>query len=149
MRKLVIGCGNLLLRDEGIGVHCVELLKRGSLPTDVEVLDGGTAGFDLIGFIQEVDKAVIIDAVKANGAPGEIYRFSPRDFHTDTPPETSLHDVTLKDLFRILDGLGVSVDITIIGIEPKSIEAGMELSPELEERVPYIVELALKEVEAG
>lgn len=145
--KLIIGCGNILLRDEGIGVHCVEFLKQGSLPPGVEVLDGGTAGFDLIGFIQEAEKAVIIDAIKVSGNPGAIYRFSAEDFDTDSAPETSLHDVTLKDLFRILGKLGICLEISIIGVEPKSIEAGMELSPELAEMIPTIGEVALKEVD--
>jgi len=145
--RLIIGCGNLLLRDEGIGVHCIEFLKRKSLPEGVELLDGGTAGIDLIGFIQKAEKVVIIDAVKTGGNPGEIYSFSSQDFETEVSPITSLHDITLKDIFRILQKLGSFPEIRIIGIEPKNIECGTDLSPELKNLLPKISELALKEIE--
>jgi hydrogenase maturation protease len=145
--RLIIGCGNLLLKDEGIGVHCIEFLKQKNLPEGVELLDGGTAGIDLIGFIQQAEKVVIVDAVRAGGNPGEIYCFSPQDFETEASPITSLHDITLKDIFRIIQKLGPLPKIRIIGIEPKSIDCGTELSPELKKMLPKLSELALKEIE--
>lgn len=143
--KLILGCGNLLLQDEGIGVHLIEYLKQKELPKDVELLDGGTAGFDLIDFIQQAEKVVIIDAVKAGGEPGSIYCFNPDDFETEVPPRTSLHGITLKDVFGILQELGPLPKIKIIGIEPKNIDYGTELSPELKEILPKISELVLRE----
>ncbi|MCM8800877.1 MAG: HyaD/HybD family hydrogenase maturation endopeptidase [Candidatus Omnitrophica bacterium] len=146
--RLIIGCGNLLLKDEGVGVHLIEYLKDKELPEDVELIDGGTAGFDLIDFILGKEKVVIIDSVKAGGNPGDIYCFSPSDFETDNPPKTSLHDITLKDIFSIVQRQDNLVEIKIIGIEPKDISYGTELSPELKNLLPKIAEIVLKEVNA-
>jgi len=147
--KLIIGCGNLLLQDEGVGVHLIEYLKEKQLPKDVELLDGGTAGFDLIDFIQQAEKVVIVDAIKVGGKPGEIYCFCPEDFETENSPKTSLHDITLKDVFQIIKKLGPLPKIRIIGIEPKSIDCGTELSPELRKMLPKVSELVLREIENG
>ena len=147
--KLIIGCGNLLLQDEGVGVHLIEYLKEKQLPKDVELLDGGTAGFDLIDFIQQAEKVVIVDAVKVGGKPGEIYCFCLGDFETENSPKTSLHDITLKDVFQIIKKLGPLPKIRIIGIEPKSIDCGTELSPELRKMLPKVSELVLREIENG
>lgn len=145
--KLVIGCGNLLLKDEGVGVHFIQYLQDKGLPKDVELLDGGTAAFDLIDFIQKAEKVIIVDAVKAGGKPGEVYIFSPQDFQTDTFPQTSLHDITLRDVFQTLKLMEASPGIRIIGIEPKEIGVGTELSPELKEKLPELCELVFKELE--
>ena len=146
--KLIIGCGNLLLKDEGFGVHLIEYLKQKNLPPDIELLDGGTAGFDLIDFIRQPDKVVIVDAVKAEGKPGQIYSFSPQDFETENPPRTSLHDITLKDVFQMAGQLGPLPEITVIGIEPAIIDPGTELSPNLKKMLPKVAKLVLTEIES-
>ncbi len=145
--KLIIGCGNLLLKDEGFGVHLIEYLKQKNLPADIELLDGGTAGFDLIDFIRQPDKVVIVDAVKAEGEPGQIYSFSPQDFETENAPRTSFHDITLKDVFQMAGQLGPLSKITIIGIEPAIIDPGTELSPNLKKMLPRVAQLVLTEIE--
>ncbi len=146
-KKLILGCGNLLLQDEGIGVHLIEYLKKKPLPPDVELLDGGTAAFDLVDFIMQADRVVIVDAVKAGGTPGEIYRFGPDDFRTDSAPKTSLHGISLNDIFQVIRQLDALPKITIIGIEPESIDFGTELSDRLKQLLPRISELVLKEIE--
>jgi len=145
--KLILGCGNLLLQDEGVGVHLIEYLKDKELPADVELLDGGTAGFSLVDFITQASKVVIVDAVKAGGRPGDIYCFGLEDFETEDSPKTSLHDITLKDVFAMAKKLGPLPKIRIIGIEPKSIDYGTELSAEISRLLPKIAELALKEMQ--
>ncbi|MCK9594558.1 MAG: HyaD/HybD family hydrogenase maturation endopeptidase [Candidatus Omnitrophica bacterium] len=144
--KRVIGCGNLLMQDEGIGVHLIEYLKGKTIPQGVELVDGGCSGFDLLGFIQESREVVIVDAVKAGGKPGDIYKFSPDDYRTDTFPKTSLHDVSLKDIFEIVKKTGNLPRITIFGVEPKTIDWGMELTPEVGEVLPRLAELVIKEI---
>lgn len=147
--KLILGCGNLLLQDEGIGVHLIEYIRQKPLPADVELLDGGTAGFDLIDFIMHADKVVIVDAVKAGGRPGEIYCFGPDDFKTDPSPKTSLHGVGLNDVFRIIQQIDSLPEIRIIGIEPQNVDFGTELSDRLKQLLPKISELVLKEIEGN
>jgi hydrogenase maturation protease len=144
--KLILGCGNLLLQDEGVGVHLIEYLKGKELPPDTELLDGGTAGFALVDFIRDAEKVVIVDAVKAGGKPGEIYCFGPEDFEAEDSPKTSLHDITLKDVFAMAKKLGELPQIRIIGIEPKSIDYGLDLSPEIKQLLPKIAELAIEQI---
>lgn len=144
--KLILGCGNLLLKDEGVGVHLVEYLRGKALPEGVELIDGGTAGFELVDFIQKAEKVVIVDAVKGGGNPGDIYCFSSEDFDTEAAPKTSLHDITLKDIFKTAQEFGPLPKIRIIGVEPKIIEYGTELSPEIKRVLPKVSELALKEI---
>jgi hydrogenase maturation protease len=145
MRK-IIGCGNLLLQDEGVGVHLIEYLKKKPLPEDIECIDGGCAGFDLLPHFEQAEKVVIVDAVKAKGKPGDIYKFGPEDFQTDSPPRISFHDVTLKEVLDILKKLGPLPAITIFGVEPKTIEWGMELSPDIQNILPKLADLVLKEI---
>ena len=145
--KLILGCGNLLLSDEGIGVHLIEYLKDKDIPDDVELLDGGTAGFELIDFIQQAEKVIIIDAVKAGGKPGQIYCFSPEDFQTENYPQTTLHGISLKDIFHTIEQLQPLPKIKIIGAEPKDISPGTELSSQLKQILPRLARLVLAEIE--
>jgi len=144
--KRIIGCGNLLLQDEGIGVHLIEYLKNCPLPVDVELIDGATGGFDLLPFIQDAVRVIIIDAVKGNGKPGSIYKFGPEDFETDSYPKSSLHDVCLKDIFHIVKLTGPLPSITIFGVEPKAMDWGMELTDEVEKIVPRLGQMVLEEI---
>jgi len=145
--KRIIGCGNLLMQDEGIGVHLIEYLKAMQIPPGVELVDGGCSGFDLLGLIQESREVVIVDAVKAGGSPGDIYKFSPDDYQTDTFPKTSLHDVSLKDIFEIVKRTGSLPRITIFGVEPKTIDWGMELTPDVGKALPRLAALVIKEIQ--
>jgi len=145
--KLIIGCGNLLSGDEGIGVHLIEYLKNKTLPEDIELLDGGTAGFELIDFIRSAQKVVIVDAVKAGGRPGQIYRFGPEDFETENRPKMSVHGISLKDVFASAEKLGPLPAIKIIAAEPKDTGPGTELSGQLRQSLPRLAQLALAEME--
>ncbi|MCU0651317.1 MAG: HyaD/HybD family hydrogenase maturation endopeptidase [Candidatus Omnitrophica bacterium] len=144
--KRIIGCGNLLMQDEGIGVHLVRHLQGQKLPDDVELVDGATGGFDLLEVIKEAQKVIIVDAIKAGGKPGDIYRFGPEDYQTESFPHTSLHDVSLKDIFEIIKLTGKLPQITIFGVEPKTIDWGMELTDEVKVVLPRLGELVLKEI---
>ncbi len=144
MGKFVVGIGNLLLRDEGIGCHVAHALERVSLP-DVEIIDGGTCP-DVLQIVENADKLVIVDAVKGGGMPGQIYRFRPEDITLDQKRVLSLHDVSLMDslkLTRLWHNVGETV---IVGVEPRELSWGLELSPELQEKMPQIIEAVLGEL---
>jgi len=144
MGKFVVGVGNVLLRDEGIGCHVAHVLKRVPLP-DVEVVDGGTCP-DLLQLLEDADKLVIVDAVKGGGVPGQIYRFRPQDITLDQKRVVSLHDMSLVDSLKLRQLWHNTADTVIIGVEPKELSWGLELSPELEEKVPQIVDVILDEL---
>jgi hydrogenase maturation protease len=144
-RIAVVGVGNLLLKDEGIGIHVVRALQELFMPDGVVVIDGGTSP-DVLDYLEPADKLVIIDAAEAGGVPGAIYRFRPDDVTLETGEAISLHELGLVSSLKMMSLLGKTPpEVIIIGIQPKEIAWGMELSPELKEKVPEIVKAVLKE----
>jgi hydrogenase maturation protease len=148
MKKLVLGIGNVLLRDEGVGCHVAHALEGIPLP-DVKVMDGGTCP-DVLQLREGADKLVIVDAVKGGGTPGQIYRFHPEDIALEQKPLLSLHDMNLIDSLKLMqlwhpDKIGIG-ETVIIGVEPKEIGWGLELSPELEKRMSRIIDAILSEL---
>ena len=145
---LILGVGNLLLKDEGIGVHVVRRLQKIDLPHDVEVLDGGTGGLDLLDSIVGREKVIVVDTVKTGQAPGTIYRFSSEDIKDRPKSWLSLHDIDMTDLLKLADMLEVKKpEIVVIGIEPKDMDsADLKLSPEIEARIPKVIELVMEEI---
>ncbi len=148
VKVIVLGMGNLLLKDEGIGVHIARALDKLSPPSGVElaVIDGGTLP-DAPFSCEEVDKLIIIDAVRAGGEPGAIYRFRPEDITLDDKILTSLHQISLMENLWLMEQFGQKPgDVVIIGVEPEDINCGLELSAKLQERIPQIIKVALEEI---
>ena len=145
-RIVVIGVGNLLLKDEGIGLHTVKSLQETNLPRDVEIIDGGTAP-DLLAYTEAGDKLIIIDAAKAGGEPGTIYRFTPRDLSEKEGILVSAHELGVEQNLKLMSLMkNEPAEIVIIGIEPKEIGWGTELSAELQQKMPDIVRAVMKEI---
>jgi hydrogenase maturation protease len=144
MRKFVVGIGNILLRDEGIGCHVVHALEEIPIP-GVEIIDGGTCP-DVLQFLEGADKLVIVDAVKGGGTPGQIYRFHPEDITLEQKPLLSLHDMSLVDSLKLMQLWHNIGEAVIIGVEPRELNWGLELSPELREKMPQIIDAILSEL---
>jgi hydrogenase maturation protease len=146
---LILGVGNLLLTDEGVGVHVAHRLMEMALPPHVEVLDGGTSGFDLLDAIEGRQKVIVVDAVQAGQPPGTLYRFTRKDIEERPKQRLSVHDIDMTDLLRLSDLLGVEkpVEVVVYGVEAKDItSASMELSAEVEARVPRLIEYVMQEI---
>ncbi len=147
-RLLILGIGNVLMGDEGVGVHVVRYLEKQKLPSGVVCLDGGTGGFHLLDQIQDAEKVFIVDAT-VDGAPlGTMRRLRPT-FSSDYPTTLCAHDIGLKDMLDSLYLLGTRPNITLFAVSislPQ--EMKMELSTELEEFVPGIAIEVLEEVES-
>ncbi|OGO31976.1 MAG: hypothetical protein A2Z29_05960 [Chloroflexi bacterium RBG_16_56_11] len=145
-RVVVIGVGNLLLKDEGIGIHAVKALQEIDLPPDVRLIDGGTSP-DLIAYTRAGDKMIIIDAARAGGPPGTIYRFKPDDLAAGRGTLASAHEMGVEQNLSLMSLTGNRpADTVIIGIEPEKIEPGMELSPGLQRILPDIIKEVLREI---
>jgi len=144
MRKFVLGIGNVLLGDEGVGCHVVHALEGIPLP-DVKIIDGGTCP-DAFQLLEDADKLVIVDAVKGGGTPGQIYRFHLEDITLEQKPFLSLHDMGLVDNLMLMQLWHNISEAVIIGVEPREINWGLELSPELREKMPQIIETILAEL---
>ena len=148
-RIIVIGVGNLLQKDEGIGIHAVKALQDVQLPDNVTIIDGGTSP-DILACTRGGDKLIIVDAARAGGEPGAIYRFQPDDLIAERGAAISVHELGVPQNLRLmlLSGNEPS-EVVIIGIEPKEIEWGIELSPELEMKIPEIISVVLREIGTG
>lgn len=144
-RILVAGLGNLLLKDDGVGVHAVRELQRG-VPRGVRAVEVGTAVLDALHLVEWADRILAIDAMQAGGDPGTIYRFGVEGV-TGTPIKTSLHEVDLLAALRFLTN-GHRPEITVLGVEPETIAAGLELSPNVQAILPRLV-AAAQEIVAG
>jgi hydrogenase maturation protease len=142
---LILGIGNILLRDEGVGVRVVETVLKGDLPAGVEVLDGGTSGAGLIDEIADRHKLIAIDSMQAGASPGSVFRLGMDDLLRD-PDQLSLHEFGLLDTLMMARRLGCAPgEVVIFGIQPKDIRTGLELSPEIEALIPGLVKLVLSE----
>ena len=142
----VLGMGNELLKDEGIGVHVIRYLENVPGLGSVRLIDGGTRP-DAIDEIGDVERLIIVDAIRGEGDPGAVYRLSPEQVQAQKP--SSVHELTVMDMLWAMDILGSVPDVTIIGIEPKEIDWGLELSPELANKLPQIAEVVLEEIRQG
>jgi len=144
---LILGVGNILLGDEGVGVRVIEAMQDMKLPENVELLDGGTASIDILENLKNREKVIIIDTVKGGGEPGTVYRFTPADIRVKKKMYTSLHQVGILEALTMFEYTGGTPrDITIYGIEPEKMELGLELSPEISAVIPRVIELVLAEI---
>ena len=149
-RIVVVGIGNILLKDEGIGVHVVHSLEQLPPPADIEleIIDGGTSP-DIFLSLQGADKLVVVDAAKGNGEPGTIYRFHPDDLTGELGGLTSVHEIGLPQSLKLMDYLGTRPnDVVVFGVEPKELDWGLEPSAELQQKIPEIIKLVLEEINA-
>jgi len=137
---LVLGIGNILMNDEGVGIHVVSQLgKEGFAGADL--MDGGTGGFHLLGFIQSYEKVILIDASLDDFPPGHIRVLTPK-FAKDFPKQLSAHEVGLKDLLDAAFLLGNMPEIQLVAITVKDFQdMGMELTPEVGKAIPEAVRL--------
>jgi hydrogenase maturation protease len=149
-KVVILGVGNLLLSDEGVGVHVANELMKLELPPEVTVVEGGTDGFRLIDIITEADRLIVVDAVKGGATPGSIYRFDINEVHScPSGFKTSVHQIGILEVINLSGLIGKTPHTTVIGVEPKSLEISMELSPEIKAKIPRIIELVLDELKSS
>lgn len=146
---MVVGIGNLIMQDDGVGVHAIRALEAMGLPPDrVELIDGGTHSYDLIEEFCRADRLIIVDAMHAGGEPGTIYR-APLDELGLEPNEniTSLHEMHFVEAMKMTRMLGYDPPTTVFGIEPAVVAVSMDLSPQVAEKFPRLVELIRQEID--
>jgi hydrogenase maturation protease len=145
---LVLGVGNILLRDEGVGVRVVQAMGQMELPPDIELFDGATAGLDLLDALAHRRKVVIIDAVEGDSEPGTVFRLSPEDLLPRQDAGVSLHEIGVLETLTVAERMGTAPhEVVVIGIKPQDVSCGLDLSPEIARRVPEIIELVMAELE--
>ena len=142
MKTLILGVGNLLLKDEGVGIHAIQALKNENLPPDVSLMDGGTGGLHLISWLQGYDRIIMIDATLDDNPPGTVRLIEPR-YASDFPPLMSAHEIGLRDMIEAMSLTDNLPEIRLIVVSAANInEVGTDLSPEIQAVLPEIVQLA-------
>jgi hydrogenase maturation protease len=139
----IVGLGNVLLSDDGVGVHAVRELQKAP-PAGVAVVEVGTRALQAQDVLEYADVVVAIDVVQAGDRPGSIYRFDADDGETQRP--YSLHDLGIIGVLRLMPQDSRPA-VIIIGVEPEIIDYGMQLSPTLQAVLSRVVETARKVVE--
>lgn len=142
MNIALIGIGNLLLSDEGVGVHAINKLNdEYKFPESVRLIDGGTMGLDILPFLEGNDKVLIIDAVNFHKEPGTIEIIEGDEIPKFLSSKLSVHQIGIPDMLfaaRLMDI--IPSEICLIGIQPKSIVPGLELSEEIKNRFEALLE---------
>jgi hydrogenase maturation protease len=148
-RTLVLGLGNLVLSDDGVGVHAVERLRRDPrFPRGVELTDGGTQGLNLAGYVSRFERVLAIDAIDAGQAPGTIVRLEGPALER-MPGKASVHQLAFADLSIALTLLGERpVEIVLLGVQPQSTEWSVELTPLVQGALEELTNLVLEQLEA-
>jgi len=144
---LVIGLGNMLFSDEGVGVHVAERMIQMELPEGVEVMDGGTIGHDMIFYLQGRTKLICVDTVKLGQTPGTIYRFEPQELAVMPTEHFSLYELKMANALADAELQGRRPEAVLIGVEPGTSQPGLELSAEVEARVPEVIGKVLEEIQ--
>jgi len=147
-KVVVIGVGNPLLGDEGLGIAAVERLKKRPLPRTVEVVDAGTDSLDALLDAKDAERVIIVDAVDANAEPGALIRLNADDlFRSESEPLLSLHQLSLKESLCLAELTGFDRNrLTIIGMQPEKVEPSMSLSDTVKERMDSLIREIEKEI---
>lgn len=147
-RLLVLGLGNLLCSDDGVGVYAVrQLLARYRPGPRVEVLDGGTLGLALLGYLGEADDAVLVDAIAAEDPPGSLVRLSGEEVVPAVRDRLSVHQIGVFDLLLAARLIGAEPGrLRLVGLVPDSVELGCELSTAVAAGLDPLVEAVASEV---
>ena len=148
-KTLVLGLGNVIMGDEGVGVHVVRALEKHTLPAGAECLDGGTGGFILLEPLENADRIILIDAAADGNPPGTVTRTTPR-FSRDYPPTLTAHDIGVKDLLDVfyIQGGAPNVVLYAITIDPKQ-PISIELSPAIAKAAEVAVSEILTELRSN
>jgi len=146
---MVVGVGNRLLGDEGIGLYIIDNLSQIHMPSTVNFIDCGCDLLGLMSYLNKPQKIVIIDAIRGGGKPGEIYRFDYSKLPTTKDETQSGHQmrtIFVLGLLRSVYPVLADSEITLIGVEPKTLELGNNLSQEVKESIADVTRLVIEEI---
>jgi hydrogenase maturation protease len=146
-KVLILGVGNLLLTDDGFGVHVINALKDITFPDNIKLIEAGVVSHQLIPMFHEIDFLLVIDTVEAGDKPGSLFRFSPDDMQFKSDQKSSLHQLSLIDVLQMAELTGRKPETIIIAVQPKDISSwSLELSDEVKAVIPRVKELIIEEL---
>jgi hydrogenase maturation protease len=140
VKTLVLGVGNILLKDEGVGIHVARALAQEALPPDVTVLDGGTGGLHLLSWLEGYERIILVDATLDGNPPGAIRHLHPH-YASDYPPLMSAHEIGLRDMIEVmlLNDSCPEVELIVISVLNVT-EPDLQLTPAVEASIPVVVQ---------
>ena len=143
---IIIGIGNILMHDEGIGVRTVECLAQRPLPDYVEVLDGGTSGCNLVDHVADREAVIVIDAADGGDAPGTLTWCDADDLLDAVETPLSLHEFGLLETLKMARTLGCAPRQTLVlGVQPEQVSLGLGLSETVAALIPRLIDIVLAE----
>jgi hydrogenase maturation protease len=147
LSTLVLGLGNLVHSDDGVGVHAIHLLQLDSrVPASATLIDGGTQGLSLIPHISGFSRVLVIDAVNAGEAPGTLLRFEGRAL-SGLPGKATVHQLGFADLMIAMSLLEEAPeDVVVVGIQPVSTDWGAELTPQVRKTLPSLLDAVIEQL---
>lgn len=145
---LILGIGNLVMTDDGVGVQVVQRLQREyRFPAQVDIMDGGTLGLDILPRLEGIERLIVVDAVETGQAPGTCVRLSGDEIPVALETKISPHQMGLKDLLSVAMLMGHAPrEMVLVGVQPGSIEMGTELTCDVAAKVEYMVDNVLNEL---
>ncbi len=148
-RVVVLGLGNLLRRDEGLGIRAMERIQaRYILPEAVALVDGGTLGLDLLSYLEEAERVLILDAILTDGPPGTLMRVAGDAVPAFFGMHTSPHEIALADLLAVTRLRGTEPgELVVWGMQPAALELGWELSEPVAAHLDRLADAAVAELQ--
>lgn len=144
---LILGVGNLLMTDDGFGVHVINALREIPFPPNITLVEAGIVSHQLLPDFHAADFLIFVDAVEAGDKPGSIFRFRPEDMRFMTNIKASLHDMSLIDVLNMTELTGNRPETIIIAVQPKDVKScSMELNDEIKAVIPRVIELVIEEL---
>lgn len=145
----ILGLGNILMKDDGFGVHFIRWFEqRWSLPDSVEIVEGGVMAYALLEPVCSCRHLIVVDVLKVDDEPGSVYRFTLAEIEPRLPPPTSAHEVQFLDVLCKAELLGEAPEVVFLCIVPADFrEMELEISPLLKEKFPVMEKLLLKELQ--
>ena len=144
---VILGIGNVLLKDDGVGVYTIRELENEKLPSTIELVDGGTSTLDTLSYFLDYKKVIIVDCLKAGYEPGTIYKINPEDIKSYKSENLSIHDVQILDVVKIANMLGKFPKVVIFGIEPEKICLDTEMTETMKNKIPEVIKLLKMELD--
>ncbi len=142
----VLGIGNTILTDEGFGVRVVEFLRENyTFPENVQLVDGGTLGVELTHFVIGTQKLLIIDSIDGGVEPGTTFHLRDGEILSHFTQKISAHEIGIQDILTMLEISGKKIPrVELIGVQPYSLEAGIELTPPMQKLIPIFADKAME-----
>lgn len=137
----MIGLGNLLLKDDGIGPRVIQELHKEKLPTGIKAVEAGGSFYNYWDLFRESRYIIAVDSMQGGGQPGTVYMLDANQINYPVQALGAVHEVHFLDVLKLARHYSANPDVTIIGMEPKEIDFSLELSPEISARLPALVKL--------